>query len=194
MKWLIFIAALLCACQHKKEDSVRIGPGESTHVSEKVAVKEVQTSTGDLCNWQVKFSPNGGAEQQVIDSIKSSQESIYMLSYSFTSEPIANALFEISKTAHVEIILDTSNKKGKGSKLNILMDSKAFVYIDDAHAIAHNKTVIIDEKRLLTGSFNFTNAAEHSNAENSLLLNCPSLAKAYLENWKIHKSHSKRIH
>lgn len=193
MKHLVFAAIILFACQSKKEDTVRIGPEETHHIRQEV-IKEVPVPTGDLCSWQVKFSPNGGAEQQVVDNILSSEESIYMLSYSFTSEPIARALLEKSKNSHIEVILDASNKKGKGSKLNILMDSKAAVYIDDAHAIAHNKTVIIDLKKLLTGSFNFTNSAEHSNAENSLLLTCPSLAKTYLEDWKVHKEHSKRIH
>jgi phosphatidylserine/phosphatidylglycerophosphate/cardiolipin synthase-like enzyme len=33
-------------------------------------------------------------------------------------------------------------------------------YIDDQHAIAHNKIMIIDRQTLITGSFNFTNAGE----------------------------------
>jgi hypothetical protein len=34
------------------------------------------------------------------------------------------------------------------------------VYIDAEHAIAHNKIMVIDGQTVITGSFNFTNAAE----------------------------------
>jgi phosphatidylserine/phosphatidylglycerophosphate/cardiolipin synthase-like enzyme len=33
-------------------------------------------------------------------------------------------------------------------------------YIDSQHAIAHNKIMIIDRETVITGSFNFTKAAE----------------------------------
>jgi phosphatidylserine/phosphatidylglycerophosphate/cardiolipin synthase-like enzyme len=33
-------------------------------------------------------------------------------------------------------------------------------YIDAAHSIAHNKVMIIDKLVVITGSFNFTKAAE----------------------------------
>ena len=62
--------------------------------------------------------------------------------------------------------------------------------IDAQHAIAHNKIIIVDDYLVLTGSFNFTKAAEEKNAENLLVINDPSLAKRYLENWHAHETHS----
>ena len=41
--------------------------------------------------------------------------------------------------------------------------------IDAQHAIAHNKVMIIDGETVITGSFNFTKAAEENNAENLLV-------------------------
>ena len=43
---------------------------------------------------------------------------------------------------------------------------------------------------VLTGSFNFTKAAEEHNAENLLVINDPVLAKQYIENWHTHERHS----
>ena len=40
----------------------------------------------------------------------------------------------------------------------------------DRHAIAHNKIMIIDQATIITGSFNFTKAAEEKNAENMLVI------------------------
>lgn len=37
--------------------------------------------------------------------------------------------------------------------------------LDSAHAIAHNKVMVIDGETVITGSFNFTKAAEESNAK-----------------------------
>ena len=65
-------------------------------------------------------------------------------------------------------------------------------YIDSRHAIAHNKIMIIDKETVITGSFNFTKAAEEKNAENLLIMKNKELAKVYIENWYKHKKNSER--
>ena len=56
--------------------------------------------------------------------------------------------------------------------------------IDDQHAIAHNKMMIIDNTTVLTGSFNFTKAAEARNAENLLVMkDAPDLVILYKEHF-----------
>jgi phosphatidylserine/phosphatidylglycerophosphate/cardiolipin synthase-like enzyme len=44
------------------------------------------------------------------------------------------------------------------------------VKIDAQHTIAHNKVIIIDGETVITGSFNFTKAAEESIAENLFVI------------------------
>jgi phosphatidylserine/phosphatidylglycerophosphate/cardiolipin synthase-like enzyme len=64
--------------------------------------------------------------------------------------------------------------------------------IDAHHAIAHNKVMVIDKKTIITGSFNFTNQAEHENGENLLIIKGnPDLVQAYRQNYLAHKAHSK---
>ena len=65
-------------------------------------------------------------------------------------------------------------------------------YIDSRHAIAHNKVIIIDGAVTITGSFNFTKAAQEKNAENLLIIRSREIARAYRENWQHHLSHSER--
>jgi len=43
---------------------------------------------------------------------------------------------------------------------------------------------------VITGSFNFTRAAEEKNAENLLIIHHKPLAAKYLENWRTHAKHS----
>ncbi|HCA81727.1 MAG TPA: phospholipase D family protein, partial [Bacteroidetes bacterium] len=64
------------------------------------------------------------------------------------------------------------------------------VFIDHVHAIAHNKVMIIDNESIITGSFNFSKAAEERNAENILIIQNKQLAAKFLENWRIHQRHS----
>ena len=71
-----------------------------------------------------------------------------------------------------------------------LKDGGILVYIDDCCAIAHNKVMIIDERIVLTGSYNFTKSAEIRNAENMLIIEDRALAARYLENWQKHRQGS----
>ena len=50
--------------------------------------------------------------------------------------------------------------------------------------------MIIDGVTVLTGSFNFTNAAEDKNAENLLVVRDKKVAKKYRDNWNKHQKYS----
>lgn len=51
--------------------------------------------------------------------------------------------------------------------------------------------MIIDGKVVITGSYNFTRAAEKSNAENIVIIESGPIAEKYLQNWQKHRNHSK---
>jgi phosphatidylserine/phosphatidylglycerophosphate/cardiolipin synthase-like enzyme len=50
--------------------------------------------------------------------------------------------------------------------------------------------MVIDGQTVITGSFNFTKAAEERNAENLLVIQDADLARKYAENWRNHLKHS----
>lgn len=91
---------------------------------------------------------------------------------------------------HVEAILDKSNRSTKYSAGDFLAHMGVSTFIDDKHTIAHNKIMIVDGETVITGSFNFTKAAEEKNAENLIIIKSKDLAKVYGENWQRHKQHS----
>jgi len=139
---------------------------------------------------QVCFSPNGGCTNAVVEQINNAKSEIFIQAYSFTSVPIAKALIAAHKKGvMVEAILDKSNETGKYSSATFIANQGIPVFIDSQHPIAHNKIIIIDRKTVITGSFNFTKAAE-KNAENILIINSEELAKAYIANWMNHMGHS----
>ena len=139
----------------------------------------------------VYFSPNGGCTEAIVNEISHAKSEIYVQAYSFTSAPIAKALVDAYKRGiKVEVILDKSQKKEKYTSATFLNNAGIPTYIDDKHAIAHNKIMVIDKEIVITGSFNFTKAAEEKNAENLLIIRNKKLAETYLENWNRHKEHS----
>jgi phosphatidylserine/phosphatidylglycerophosphate/cardiolipin synthase-like enzyme len=140
---------------------------------------------------EVYFSPNDGATDAIIREIDRARSEILVQAYSFTSAPIAKALLKAHRRGvKVQAILDKSQKTQKYSSASFLANSGIPTYIDDKHAIAHNKIILIDRAVVITGSFNFTKAAEEKNAENLLIIRSQELAKPYLKNWQRHRDHS----
>jgi phosphatidylserine/phosphatidylglycerophosphate/cardiolipin synthase-like enzyme len=141
----------------------------------------------------VHFSPKGGCMDAILKEVNAARHEILVQAYSFTSEPLTRALIDAKKRgAHVEVLLDKSNEVERYSDLHLFMESGLAPLIDAHHAIAHNKVMVIDRKTVVTGSFNFTNQAEHENAENLIILKGhPELAAAYRQNFLAHKGHSK---
>ncbi len=138
---------------------------------------------------QVCFPP--GCERAIIQQIDNAKIEIKVQAYSFTSAPIAKALLNAHKRkVDVQIILDKSQKKKSYSSYTFFQNQGIPAYIDFTHAIAHNKIIIIDRETVITGSFNFTKAAENKNAENLLIIKSQELAKTYIDNWQKHKNHS----
>jgi phosphatidylserine/phosphatidylglycerophosphate/cardiolipin synthase-like enzyme len=140
---------------------------------------------------QVFFSPNGGATEAVVNALNHATNSVLVQAYSFTSAPIAKALVAAQRRRiNVQVILDSSHRTEKYSEADFLLHNEIPVLVDAQHAIAHNKIIVIDGYLVITGSFNFTKAAEDKNAENLLVINDPILAQKYQENWRAHEQHS----
>jgi phosphatidylserine/phosphatidylglycerophosphate/cardiolipin synthase-like enzyme len=141
----------------------------------------------------VHFSPKGGCTERVVGEIAKARREILVLAYSFTSKAITEALIAAHKRGvMVDVILDHSNEKEDHTDLGLLIDSEVKPLVDAKHAIAHNKVMIIDRRIVMTGSFNFTNQAEHENAENLLVLRHDrELVASYRQNFELHRGHAR---
>jgi len=142
----------------------------------------------------VYFSPHGGATKAVVHELGIAKQEILVLAYSFTSVPIAKALVDAHKRGvKVTVVLDKSQRSEKYTSATFVANAGIPTYIDDKHAIAHNKIMIIDQATIITGSFNFTRAAEEKNAENLLVIRGDQgLVKKYLANFEEHLGHSEK--
>jgi len=147
----------------------------------------------DPPGWSVYFSPNRGATAAVVDALSVARATVLVQAYSFTSAPIARALVEAhGRGVDVQVILDRRETGTKYSSADFLAHAGIVTLIDGAHTIAHNKVMVVDGDTVITGSFNFTTAAERQNAENLLVIHDPALAARYVDNWRAHAAHSSR--
>jgi phosphatidylserine/phosphatidylglycerophosphate/cardiolipin synthase-like enzyme len=91
----------------------------------------------------------------------------------------------------VEVIVDKSSARqsksgSRYSTATYLANAGIPVWVDTKVAIAYNKVMMIDGVTVITGSFNFTAAAQNHNAENLLVLD--ELATQYKANWERKRS------
>lgn len=156
----------------------------------------VLPSTGTT---EVFFSPKGGATEAIVKEINNASKEVLIQAYGFTSKPIAKAILDAKKRGiSIIAVLDKSNvkknkDKAKYTEATFLNNAGCLVLIDYSHPISHNKIIIIDRKTLITGSFNFTAAAE-KNAENLLVIKGnQSLVDKYFYNFDEHKRHAEHF-
>ena len=83
------------------------------------------------------------------------------------------------------VLLDKGQRKRHYRAIEDMQDAGIPIHFNSHYAIMHDKYLVIDDKTVETGSFNYTASAEKRNAENVLVVkDDPALAKQYLENWE----------
>ena len=132
------------------------------------------------------FSPDGDTTQKIVRAIDSCDpgEKVLVAAYSFTSQPITNALVAAKKRGvDVRLLVDKGQEKNRYSGWKACVLVGIPTYFDVTHRIQHNKYIVFGQRGVCFGSFNFSNSAEHYNAENNIIVWSPSLAQKYAENW-----------
>ncbi len=162
----------------------------SAHASEPLRL----TARGSV---QVAFTPGDDAASLVVEALRKAKLQVLVQAYSFTHKDIGQALIDAKhRGLDVRVIADPlQDERGVTSLVAWLAEQGVPVWLDGEHAAAHNKVMVLDngtaDAAVITGSFNFTHAAQYRNAENLLLLRGhPALAEAYAANWRRHLIHS----
>jgi phosphatidylserine/phosphatidylglycerophosphate/cardiolipin synthase-like enzyme len=90
----------------------------------------------------------------------------------------------------VQVILEKSQRSEQCSSADFFANRGMPTMIGANHAISHNEVIVIDGEIVITGSLNFTKAAQEKNAENLLIIRDPALTVQYTQNWDAHRQHS----
>jgi len=146
------------------------------------------------------FTPGDDAARLIVRAIDGARFQILVQAFSFTHIEIARALIRAERRGvDVKVIADAEQiDLIDHNVIPQLVEAGIPVFTDAEHAAAHNKVMVIDAgtkaPALITGSFNFTHAAQFRNAENVLVFRGNhELTRAYLDNWMRHLRHSTRF-
>ena len=122
----------------------------------------------------------------IVRAVDDAKSELLIQAYGFTSAPIIQAVTRAKERGvSVRVILDKINEQKRYTAATYLKNHGIDPMIDFQPAIAHNKVMVIDRRNVITGSFNFTTAAQKRNAENVLIvLDGPAIAEAYAANWQ----------
>ena len=137
-------------------------------------------------SFAVAFSPRGASLELALSCIRAAERNILVAAYSFTSKPISAALLEARKRGvNVQVVADKKGNSGRHTAVTFLADQGLPVRLNGRYAIHHHKFMVIDDRHVQTGSFNYSAAAVDKNAENVLLLrDAPDLAAQYAAEWQ----------
>lgn len=114
------------------------------------------------------FTPSQECESRIVDYIGSAKK-IDAAVYSIGNDRIVDAMLRAHRRgADVRVVTDRLQSKGKSSLVKKLQDGGIPLRLNKKHKIEHNKFAVFDDAVIVTGSYNWTNAATHKNSENCL--------------------------
>ena len=128
---------------------------------------------------EAHFSPGGGAQKAIVSRLEAARSEICVAMYIFSNQELADVLISAHrKGVKVRVLLDGSEDEyfysqgrylsGKGVQVRV--DRSHMLFPGESQGIMHNKFAIVDNNTVITGSYNWTNAAEINNDENIIIL------------------------
>jgi len=135
---------------------------------------------------EVFFAPQDKISQQLADLLGTAKESIHILAYIFTSDPLAQSI-AVRGEAGVEIqgIFEKDQLNSSGNDYPRFLESGYDVHLDTNPGLMHHKVIIIDGEVVVTGSYNFTLSADEKNDENLLIIHDPQIAALFEQEFKV---------
>jgi len=127
------------------------------------------------------FAAEGQVAGRVVEALNKANESIHFMTFSFTHNAIGDVVAaKLADGVKVRGVFDNTQAGSRYSQYHHLKAEGADVVRDGNPRAMHHKVFIIDSKTVITGSFNFSQAADRSNDENMLIIEDPEIAKKYL--------------
>jgi phosphatidylserine/phosphatidylglycerophosphate/cardiolipin synthase-like enzyme len=119
----------------------------------------------------VCFSRVEQCDSLLINLISQAKKSVYVAIYSFTRDGLARALIDAkNRGVEVKVVIEEDNAYGQGSDYQMLKDAGVDVRLDGNPATMHHKFMIVDGELVVTGSYNWSTAAEDRNDENFVVI------------------------
>lgn len=116
------------------------------------------------------FSPRGGAQAALLDTLAKARRRISFMTFSFTDKEMGALMVQKHQAGlRVEGVFDQCLGYGKFSQYHTLRANNIYTRMDGNQALLHHKVLLADDT-VVTGSFNFSANADNTNNENMLII------------------------
>jgi len=145
-----------------------------------VLILFITISVSTLAKTEVYFSLSNNPQKAIIKNINQAEAFIDIAMYIFTDREIALPLVKAQERGvKVRVYLDKEQVNDQYSQSRFLVQKGIEVRISTNNYIMHNKFAIIDNRLLLTGSYNWTFSANNRNDENMMVIDDPEIIARY---------------
>ncbi len=156
----------------------QFGPTSPSTVNEQVV-------TIDGTPIQVLFAAEDGVASRLLPSIASAQKSIRFMAFSFTHAEMGSAVLARARAGvNVMGIFETRGSETEFSQMSGLYCAGVAVRQDGNPSAFHHKVFVIDDRIVVTGSFNFSDNADNDNDENVVVLTNGDIAAQFLQEFE----------
>lgn len=131
---------------------------------------------------EAHFCPGEDCKSIVLKELKSADDSIYFMLYSFTDDDISHLLVEkYNKGVDVKGVIESQGLNRETSEYDYLINNSIKIKKDRNRYLMHNKVFIIDKKAVITGSANPSKNGYERNNDNIVVIKDKNIAERYLE-------------
>jgi phosphatidylserine/phosphatidylglycerophosphate/cardiolipin synthase-like enzyme len=155
--------------------SGQFGPRSPSTVDQQVAIVN-----GTMI--QVYFSPEDDVLNRIIPVVAAAQSNISFLAFSFTDYQLAQTMIDrYNAGVDVSGVYEKTGSETEGAELRTFWCARVPVRQDGNPKFLHDKVIVVDNRVVITGSFNFSNNATDNNDENVIIIDNPEIAALYME-------------
>ena len=129
------------------------------------------------------FSPDDHVLTALYNLLSKSEESIYFLAFSFTSNELGEIVREKAEAGlDIKGVMDREQvASNTGTEFDPFRQAGLDVRIDGIDGQMHHKVFIVDGKIVVLGSYNFSRAAEERNDENIIIVYNEKIAEFFIQ-------------
>lgn len=128
------------------------------------------------------FSPGDACRNIINSQINAAIQNLRICVFTISDDVITHSIVTAHKRGvRVQIITDNDKLSDEGSDINYLRNMGVPIKTDATPNHMHHKFMVVDERALLTGSYNWTRSAALYNHENILLTTEGGVIRSYLK-------------
>lgn len=136
------------------------------------------------CDVEALFaSPLAGQniKQRLIAEIDAAEEQVLIAMYSFTDDEFGAAVIRAHRRdVDVYVLLDEGQETAAGRESPNLATAGIPTAVEHQAGLLHHSFVVIDRQIVITGSYDWSDAASADDFENVVIIDCAAIAAEYL--------------